>query len=248
MPAASKLPPNLLRMVEEHPCFSGVWSSDCSAQCVTDPQQPARAIEVVHCSDCLSFHVAVDAQHLGPGVRRWDLADHLTAHVRSHRGYAMSVGGYHVAGSGFWLSAAYWAQIGVFVLNARNSKTPLTALLEAMKHGVVLASDPRMTQPTAYSLHEVYLDVVTPVVASSVQGLLQSPNVSPTRRPGFVPVTLAALQPAAGAVVPGQVSPAPARASRPGPRPSLGDRCVVCGQKVEERPLFQGTFIGCGCG
>lgn len=246
MPVSPNLPLNLLRMVEEHPCFSGVWSSDCSAQCVIDPQQPAHSIEVVHCADCLSFHVAVDTQHLGPGVQRWQLADHLTAHVRQHRGYAISVGGYHVAGAGFWLSAAYWAQMGVFVLRSRNSMKPLGALLEAMKHGVVRVPDPRMIQPNAYVLHEVYLDVVTPVAASSVHSLLQSPNVSVTRRPGFVPVTLAALKPAAGAVVLGQAGSAPARTPRPGP--SLGERCDVCGQKVEQRPLFQGTFIGCGCG
>jgi hypothetical protein len=246
------LPANLLRMVENHPCFSGVWSADAAAQCVIDPAQPARSIEVVHCDDCLTYHLAVDRRLLDPGVRRWHLADAVTAHARRHRGYALSVGGYHVAGSGFWLSAAYWAHLGVFVLSSRGSGPPLDVLIRAMQHGVIPAPDPRMTQAQSYRLHDVHLSVVPPPVASSLSALLASSSVSTTPKRGFVPVTLAELKPAAGAAVAPRRSKRARKgstASEPAPRSlQIGERCPVCGEIWMERPLFRGTYVGCGCG
>lgn len=213
------LPANLLKLAEEHPCFSGVWSHDCSAECVTDPAQPAQTMAVLQCSDCLTYHVGADNQLLDPGTSGWQLASELTSHVRRHRGYSLSVGGYHTAGGGFWLSAAYWPRIGAFVLASRGSRAPLDALIDAIQHRVVTAPDPRMSQSSLYSVYDVHLSVVPPPRANSLGALLASSHVSSQPKRGYRPVTIAVFNP----IAQGTSLRARSRALGPGPAspPSL---------------------------
>lgn len=249
------LPSNLLTLAEEHPCFSGVWHHDCSAQCVTDAAQPPRNVAVLRCADCLNHHLATDTQLLDPGVSARQLADEVAAHVRKHRGYAFSVGGYHTAGPGIWLSAAYWPKIGAFILSSRGSRLPLDALMDAIQHGAVSVPDPRMGQASLYTVQDVYLSVVPPPRVPSVNALLTSSNVSTHPKPGYRSVTIAAFKPVAQGVSTAPHGPPslPVPKAQPDPyvpprRRRVGERCPVCGEKVAVRALFHSTYIGCGCG
>jgi hypothetical protein len=260
------LPAHLLRLVEDHPCFSGVWEQDCSADCVADPSQPPLSIQVLHCDDCLTYHVAVDTNLLPSGTTNRRLGEDLTAHVRQHRGYSLSVGGYHLAGGGLWLSAAYWPHLSTFVLHTRsnhNAMSALDALIEGIQFGVVVPPDPRMNNAALYDTFDVYLSVVPPPKETSLQALLSSSHVSAAYKTGFRKVTLAGFRPllmssnasASPATAPACLAPAtpPLPLLPPAQAPSapvplvLGDLCPVCNNEVRERWLFSSNYVGCLC-
>lgn len=243
------LPPKLLHLVETHPCFSGVWRDDTSATTVIDPIGPPRQTFILQCEDCLMARIAVDTTLLTPGLTGASLAAQVTDHVRQHRGYASTIAGYHGGQPGLWLSAAYWASLGTFVLSSRSGND-LDALLELIRRGAWTVPDPRMSQASLYALHRVYLSVVPPPKVASVSALLASSHVTTQRKAGTCRVTLAVFGPAQApaspsAPVAATSSPAiaPAKASR-----RIGDLCPVCGETVQVRPLFHSTYVGCACG
>ncbi len=215
------------------------------------------------CEDCLSFRLACRADDLPKGVSQHQAATLITEHVRNLRGYSLSVGGYHTTISG-WLSCAYWAAAGIFVLHTdRGSSAGLPALdvlIQALSRGLVQPSHPAMLDPQQYQTQEVYLSVVPPPTVTTMASLLASPHVRATWARDYCKVTLAEFLPVsrAGAVPiaptppaaapPAPVAPPPAAAVSLGGTGKLGDRCPVCGEIVKERWLLTSTFVGCRCG
>lgn len=249
------LPAALLAAVERHSCFTGCYRSESEVQVCIDPTQaPVPAVPVC-CSDCLNFHPAALVSLLPLGMTSYALANALTAHVRALRGYRWATGGYHTAGTGFWLNAAYYGN-GLFLVDAarnRNARTDVEMLIEAFQHGVVQPEDPRMLDPTFYTSELSYINMSKPIApVRSKQDLLSSPQRSATPRQGYSRVSIVEFQPLAAAAVAAsaplaQCAP-PARKPAPAPvKLKLGDTCPACGAVVMERPLFSGTFIGCLC-
>jgi hypothetical protein len=272
------LPPLVIAQAENHPCFSGVYTSGNEIVASVAPQGALLNIIDVQCNDCLFFRLGIDTTLLPPGTSTYQVARELSAHMRAHRGYDFSLSGYHAQGSGFWLSAAYWAQHGLFFLgNTRgssNGKPPLDVLFEAIQTGLVANLHPNLTDRSQYICHDVYLSVVPPAAPMSMASLLNSCHVSSQKKPNYVPVTLAEFQPIATqnltAQPPAAIQPPPgpslaipAPSLLPSPLPSStqasskassqnsrqpGTTCEVCGEVIGERWLFSSTYIGCKCG
>lgn len=246
------LPAELLTVVEAHACFSGCYTSGDVTHCVV-PGSASVVVEDVfsaECTDCLYFRVGTTSA-LAPGSDKYSLANDLTAHMQALRGYALSFGGYHTQGGGFWLSAAYWATPGIFVLDAgsRGSSTapPLDRLVRAFTSGVAKPPHPAMMDPKSYVTHDAYLNMsAVGTGPSSVAALLASPAASTTRKKGFVHVTLAEFLPVASAPKATSIA-APSEPQAPSAPPAIGERCDRCGAVVEERELFSSTYIGCLC-
>ena len=255
------LPASLLTFVEQHPCFSGCWTVGHRAQCVLDPAAPLEPIVEVHCADCLVSYVACRQSLLPAGTDADGLARGLTAHVRAHRGFALSFGGYHGVGGGFWLSAAYWAGSGVFVLGCDRAGTAgrarVDSLVRAFAVGVAQPLHAAMTDPKEYRTVDVHLTVVPPPVAMSVPALLASTHVSASGRADTRAVTLAEFLPVAATAQaalalggpPSLVAhPAASAAARTVPRALVaGERCEACGHLAEERLLLTSSYVACRC-
>lgn len=256
---ALNLPPELTKLAEDHGCFSGCWSRPEESTVAVEPGR-VETVFTVQCSDCLIYRVGATAAQLG-GPPYATLGDDLSAHVHALRGYSLSFSGYHLVpnGNGFWLTASWLPLPGVFLLSAQRRAhvpDPVASLIEAFRLGVAVPPDNGMLVATNYRTHNVFVHASRhSILAPTVQALLVSSHFSPTRQPGFLPVTVAEYLPVASRAV----APAPARrraAPAAGPVPvkaapatrKIGDRCDVCGETVEERPLLISTYIGCACG
>jgi len=270
------IPASLLDAASQHPCFSGVYDEGHRIQVHQDPTKgPIEAIDF-QCEDCLSFRLGCLASDLPQGVSHAQAAQLITEHVRRHRGYALSVGGYHTSING-WLSAVYWDAAGLFALHADRgsgrNKPALDVLIQAMQKGLIKPSHPAMLDPHQYVTQEVFLSVVPPPTITTMAALLASSHVAPAWQVGYCRVTLAEFLPVARAQPSPAVAPAPPPA--PPPLPALvtppsaplsaplsvplsappssesprvaGERCSVCGEIMTERWLFSSTYIGCGC-
>lgn len=251
------LPAALLAAVERHPCFTGCYRSESEVQVCVDPAHPLAPAVPVCCSDCLNFHPAALVNLLPLGMTSYALANALTVHVRTLRGYKWATGGYHTAGSGFWLNVAYYGN-GLFLVDAarnRNARTDTEMLVEAFQHAVIQPEDPRMLDPIFYTSELAYINMAKPIApVRTKQDLLTSPQRSATPKQSFSRVSIIEFQPLAVAAAAVNPSPTPTvrSASVPAPPPAprqlkLGDTCPTCGAVVMERPLFSGTFIGCLC-
>jgi hypothetical protein len=237
------IPTSLLQHVEQHGCFSGCYG--------TDHARSLQPFVVVSCHDCFA-RVGVPTSLLPAGSTSSSLADQLTRHLRTQRGFTLSLSGYHTKGPGFWLSVASYGGCGLFLLNGDRSRalgSDLDLLLLAFKHGVLLPSDPRMLDAKQYTTQVAYVRFQAPISRiGSKQQLLTSPHCRQQAASGFQRVTLAEFQPLAAAAAAGAGSsskkPASAAASRP---LKVGDVCPVCGAEVRERALLQGTYVGCLC-
>jgi hypothetical protein len=245
------IPASLLQHVEQHGCFSGCYGTDQDVSACLDPARSLQPFVVVTCHDCFA-RVGVPASLLPSGSTSAWLADQLTRHLRTLRGFTLSLAGYHTKGPGFWLSVAYFGGYGLFLLNGDRSRalgSDLDLLLLAFKHGVLLPSDPRMLDAKQYTIQVAYLRFQGPITRiGSKQQLLSSPHYRQQPAPGFQRVTLAEFGPLAA--VAGTGSPAAAKKSTSGSSGralQVGDICPVCGAEVRERGLLQGTFIGCLC-
>lgn len=239
------LPASFLQHVEQHGCFSGCYGSDSSVLACLDAGRPLSPLVMVSCQDCLA-RVAAPATVLPPGTTSYTLARQLTDHLRGLRGYAVTVSGYHVAGPGFWLSAAYYAS-GLFLLSGERSRqvgSDLDLLQLAFQHGVMQVLDARMRDARQYTLETVYVNFATclPKITSK-QAFLASPQCRAQARSGWQKVTLAEFLPVTQGVKPAAAAAKPAAA-----KPlRAGDTCPVCGGEVRVRPLLVGSYIGCLC-
>jgi hypothetical protein len=259
------LPASLLAAVEKHPCFTGVYHYESPVEVCVDAAQPLAWMYHVSCGDCLTFRVGALSSTLAVGMTVYKLADAVTAHVQGLRGYLWATSGYHTAGSGFWLSAAYHGT-GLFLVdgarNRSNSRNEVDLLIEGFKTKVIQPEDPRMLDPALYATQTVYLSLSSPIgLVQSKQDILSSPQCSPVPKQGYSRVTLVEFIPlVVGAstsllLPPQSAAPASPQTARPPAPPAsrkprdlaLGDICPVCSTVVQERPLFSGTFIGCLC-
>lgn len=245
------LPASFLQLVEQHGCFSGCYGGDLEARVCLDGTRPLEPIAVISCQDCLSFKLGVLRALLPPGTSATALGTLVTQHLRTQRGYSLSLGGYHASGPGFWLSAAYLARPGLFLLDGSRSRSlgsDLDLLLLAFKHGVATPADPQMLDAKQYATQVVHVNCAAP--AGPVTGLkafLASPYCSLQPKPGFQRVTLAEFQPAARAAA--APAPAPVKVSIAATVKGLklGSVCPVCHAEVRHRPLLNGTYVGCLC-
>jgi hypothetical protein len=242
------IPNEILRHAEAHACFSGCYALGNDMLCLVDSSLALAPAIDVQCQDCLTFRLGALVSQLGKGTDRYRLARELTAHVAASRGYTLSLAGYHTQGGGFWLSAAYWSRIGVFVLKSDRGQTrssDLDLLIKAFATGVAKPLDQAMLDASQYATQRVLLNVTQTAPPTSLSGLLSSPAVG-SRAPGFVEVTLAEYLPVArtanstpvGSVVAGPAAKAP---------PKLGERCSACGEIVSEHALLTSVYVGCGC-
>ena len=242
------LPASLLSVVEQHPCFSGYYRYDAEIQACIDPAAPAARLYTFSCGDCLMFRPGVLVSLLSAGISAYSLADALCAHMRGLRGYRVSVSGYFTAGGGFWLSAAYYGD-GLFLIDGsrnRNGRADLDVLIEAFRHGVLQPEDPRMLDPSLYTVEPAFVNMAAPVAkVKTKQDLIASPQYSAKSKQGFSRATIVEFLPlVAVAAAPAQQPPLP----EPAPRKlEMGEVCPKCGALVEERALFTGTFVGCLC-
>jgi hypothetical protein len=244
------IPASLQQHVEQHGCFSGCYGTDHDVSACLDPARALQPLVVVSCHDCFA-RVGVPASLLPVGSTSSWLADQLTRHLRTLRGYTLSLAGYHTKGPGFWLSVAYFGNCGLFLLNGDRSRAlgnDLDLLLLAFKHGVLLPSDARMLDARQFTTQAAYVRFQGPIGRiGGKQQLLTSPHCRLQPAPGFQRVTLAEFGPLAAAASPNSGTPA----RKPSPaatRPlQVGDVCPVCGAEVRERGLLQGTFVGCLC-
>lgn len=247
------LPPALLAALEAHDCFSGVFDYDATAQMVIDPTQPPELAYVVHCCDCLLWHVGALRRDLPPGTDGYALARQASAHVAAARSYDAAIGGYHATPAGFWLSAVYLASIDAFLLDGHRSRSTagdLALLVRSFQHGLWKPADAGMTDPARYttqSLHVAMAGVTGPW--NSVQDFLASPAVHAGPGARTRPVTLAAYQ-RATAAAPAPAAPiftpappvAPVRAAL-----REGETCPVCHREVRWRQLLTSSYLGCMC-
>jgi hypothetical protein len=240
------IPASLLHHAEQHGCFSGCFGTESDSAVCTDVRQPPQPVVQISCKDCLSFKIGTLRSLLpaGNATCYW-LASALTQHFRTRRGYTWAVAGYHAQGPGFWLSAAYVASDGLFLLDGERSRgrgSDLDLLLLAFQHGVAPVSDPGMLDVRQYATRVAYLNfagLAGPV--GGLAGLLASPHCLAQQKPGFSRVTLAEF-------LPHKRAPAPAASTAPAARAvKVGDVCPVCKAEVRVRPLLHGTYIGCLC-
>jgi hypothetical protein len=268
------LPTSLLSLVERHGCFSGCYGSELDARVCLDPMQPPQPALFVSCRDCLTYKVGVLRALLPVGLTADQLAELVTQHMRSVRGFSDSFGGYHMRAGGFWLNAAYYDSCGLFLIDGARSRaagSDLDLLLLAFKHGVLAPPDPRMTDPQLFATQVLYVDFSVPVLpVQNKHDLLCSPQCRPHPASGFHRVTLAEFLPLQPALAPppvaGAAPPAPSAqvvsavlsgapsssTPLPPPRPPRrplrpGEICPVCHAEVRARPLLLETFVGCLC-
>ena len=240
------LPPSFLQHVEQHPCFTGCYSSTSGVRACLDPNNPLVPLVVVSCQDCYA-HFGVPQALLPPGMDSYRLADQLTQHIRKHRGFALSVSGYWTKGPGFWFSAAYYP-CGIFLIHGERSRpvgSDLDQLLLAFHHGVLAPPDSRMIDPKQFAVQTVYGNFANMSGAVKCkQDLLASPQIRAGAQSGWLKLTLAEFLPlntgASGGAGKAGAKPA-AKALK------VGDICPVCGAVVRERPLLNGSFVGCMC-
>jgi hypothetical protein len=109
-----------------------------------------------------------------------------------------------------------------------------------------------MRDPKQYSVQTVHVNFARfqPGITGK-QALLSSPQCRMQAQSGWQKVTLAEFLPLAQTAT--NASPAPlavaAQTQAKAPRTlRVGDRCPVCGAEVRQRPLFNGSYIGCLCG
>ncbi len=241
------IPASFLQHVEQHACFSGCYGSDSNISVCLDPNRPLVPAVIVSCQDCLA-KMSVPLSLLPAGTTTYSLATTLSDHMRARRGFALSLSGYHARGPGFWLGVIYYS-CGVFLLDGERSRklgSDLELLQLALQHGVVQPPDPRMRDPKQFNVQTVYVNFAQAQGGmSSKQALLASPQCRTQAQPGWQKVTLAEFLPL--------TSPTPAAAAvgaGKGPAPKalkVGDICPVCKAQVRERPLLNGSFIGCMC-
>lgn len=246
------LPASFLQHVEQHGCFTGCYGSDSSVSACLDPARPLSPLVMVSCQDCLA-RIAAPVSLLPAGASSSSLARQLTDHLRKHRGFALSVSGYHVAGPGFWLSSVYYT-CGLFLLSAERSRqlgSDLDLLLLAFQHGVLQPLDPRMRDAKQYALETVYVNFGTcQASVTNKQALLTSPQCRTQPRTGWQKVTLAEFIPIARAPAtapPGNGSHAPSPVPVPAKPLKVGDICPACGAEFRLRPLLVGSYVGCLC-
>src|SRR5438270_1584626 len=185
---AMTIPASLLHHAEQHGCFSGCFGTESDSAVCTDVRQPPHPVVQVSCKDCLSFKIGTLRSLLpaGNATCYW-LASALTQHFRARRGYTWAVAGYHAQGPGFWLSAAYVASAGLFLLDGERSRgrgSDLDLLLLAFQHGVAPVSDPGMLDVRQYATRVAYLNfggLAGPV--GSLAGLLASPHCLAQQKP-----------------------------------------------------------------
>jgi hypothetical protein len=244
------IPASLQQYVEQHGCFSGCYGTDHDVSACLDPARSLQPLVVVSCHDCFA-RLGVPASLLPVGSTSSWLADQLTRHLRTLRGYTLSLAGYHTKGPGFWLSVAYFGNCGLFLLNGDRSRAlgnDLDLLLLAFKHGVLLPSDARMLDARQFSTQAAYVRFQGPIGRIvGKQQLLTSPHCRLQPAPGFQRVTLAEFAPLAAAASAGSPTTAKKPAPAAGRSLQVGDICPVCGAEVRERALLQGTFVGCLC-
>jgi hypothetical protein len=247
------LPASLLSAVEAHPCFTGCYSHQLPVAMLTDPGPPVVSFHA-GCQDCLMFHVGALASLLPPAMTQYALAQELSDHLRTLRGYRWAVSGYHATGPGFWLSAAYYGDCLFLVDGARNhGGKDVDLLLQAFKARIVLPDDPGMLDPSLYAADVVSLSCATPL--GPIRGkvdLLRQPQCSPVLPPpqGYRRVCIVEYLPmTTAAAVVAQTTTAAPGAVVAAARPVLreGQVCPLCNAEVKERPLFSGTFVGCMC-
>jgi len=242
------LPASLVTAVEQHSCFTGCYRHESPIDVCVDPTMALVPMVHVSCGDCLSFRVGALTSTLASGMTSYALADALTAHMRTMRGFEWTVSGYHAIAGGFWLSAASYGT-GVYLVDAsrnRNGQSDVDVLIEAFKHKVVPTKDPRMIDPSLYAADVLYLNLALPVTpVYSKQDILSSTQASAIPKPGFRRVAVVEFLPLVGVGTPDSAETEDIPEEPP--VLSLGDRCPKCGAIVMERPLFSGTFIGCLC-
>jgi hypothetical protein len=120
------------------------------------------------------------------------------------------------------LSAAYYAQAGVFLLDGARSRalgSDLDLLILAFQHGLAAAPDPLMTDPGQYITQEAYVDFSRPLgPIFSALDLFLSSQCRLQPQSGFRRVTIAEFQPGARRPAPPLKSaaslPAPAATAR----------------------------------
>jgi hypothetical protein len=244
------LPASLVAAVERHTCFTGCFRNESSVEICVDAAMALAPLVQVSCGDCLSYHVGALASTLPAGMTAYTLADALTAHMRSLRGYAWTISGYHAVGGGFWLSAAAYTG-GLFLIDGsrnRGNQSDIDLLIEAFKHQLAKPDDPGMLDPSLYSAETIHVDLTVPIgPVLQKQDILSSAQCSVMPKRGSRRVTLVSFQPLATATPSAPVSAPPPQVSD-APRPlSLGETCPTCGAAFIERPLFSGTFVGCMC-
>jgi len=220
------LPAGIVSEIERHGCFSGSFGNDSTVLASLNTTDPLEPMFVAACEDCLSWRIGALKRDLPAGTSAPGFAAMITRHLQKLRGFAFSVGGYHAAGPGFWLSAAYYDTCGVFLVDGSRSRSlgsDLEILIQGFRSGVLNPPDSRMLDPRFYSTRTVYVDfstVVSPVL--SVNDLLSSPQcrLKPTR--SYHRVTLAEFLPissTAGAQTSSSTSRTPA--ARAGMRANL---------------------------
>jgi hypothetical protein len=176
------------------------------------------------------------------------LAEQITQHMRKHRGFTLSVSGYWTKGPGFWFSAVYYP-CGLYLIYGERSRpvgSDLDQLLLAFHHGVLAPPDPRMIDPKQYAVQTVYGNFAK--VAAAVKNksdLLASPQIRPQVQSGWQKLTLAEFLPVSTAAQGGAVKPLTKTCAPKALK--IGDVCPVCGAMVCERPLLNGSFVGCMC-
>jgi hypothetical protein len=220
------------------------------------------------------FHVGALASLLPPGMSQYGLAQELSAHMRAVRGYRWAISGYHATGQGFWLSAAYYGD-GLFLVDgARNhgGARDVDLLVQAFRSKLVQPDDQGMLDPALYASEVVHLSMAPPIAVTDKQSILRSPQCSLSPRQGlrrvciveFLPLTTGinqapqvngkapptAAKPSAATPAAAPPVSAPPRATTGALARGLkkGDTCNVCMAKVEDRPGFLHTYLGCLCG
>jgi hypothetical protein len=208
------------------------------------------------------FHIGALSSLLPPGTSQYSLAQEISAHMCSVRGYRWAFSGYHACGPGFWLSAAYYGD-GLFLVDGSRNHGKLSEidlLIRAFQSHLAQPDDPGMLDPALYAESIVYLARSPKQSAVRVkQDILSSPDCSLVHRNGHKRVAIVEFLPLTSLAAASHAPPAPSptailspQSSAPSPSPAsralqAGDVCPVCRAEVKERALFMGTFIGCLC-
>ena len=164
--------------------------------------------------------------------------------MRTKRGFALSVSGYHTGGPGFYLTAMYYS-CGLFLISGDRSRqlgSDLDQLLLAIQNGIIKAPDPRMADIKQYAVESAYVNFAQcqPTIRDKAD-LLASPHCKTAQQNGWKKVTLAEFLPLARAAAP---------AAKPTPAPRVltkGDICPKCKAEVRDRPLLNRSYLGCLC-
>jgi hypothetical protein len=225
-----------------------------------DPNQPLQLASVVSCEDCFA-KFALPADQLPKGVTAYKMAEQLTQHLRTQRGFALSTAGYHTNGPGFWVSVAYY-DCGLFLIKGDRSQSlgsDLDLLLLAFQHRVLQPLDPQMTDAKHYNVSTAYVNFsafVAPIPNKAA--LLIAPQLSQQNKPGWQRVTVAEFLPRTTPTPPTTQITASIVRQPPVPTPPAaaptapaalkpGEVCPKCKAKVCQRQLLHGTYVGCLC-